>query len=292
MLRPNCGTEVIAAWRGEPCDALIALHARRSADSIRAFAQAHPDRPCIVVLTGTDLYRDIRSDAAAQASLSLATHLVVLQDQGLAELSPALQAKARVIYQSAPPLQPARVPKQHLRVLFVGHLRDEKDPLTFLHAAERLQSRRDIHFELIGHALDADLGREVERVQSICPRLRWLGALPHAATRQRIKRAQLLVNTSRMEGGAQVILEAVQSGTAVLATRIPGNVGMLGPQHAGLFDPGDDAALTRLIERARDDARFLDTLRAQTRQRSPLFDPVIEQQHLRQLITTALENPR
>ena len=78
----------------------------------------------------------------------------------------------------------------------------------------------------------------------------------------------------------------------MLATRISGNVGMLGLQHAGLFDPGDDAALARLIEHARDDAQFLDALRAQTRQRAPLFNPALEQRSLRQLITLALENAR
>ena len=46
-----------------------------------------------------------------------------------------------------------------------------------------------------------------------------------------------------MEGGAHVILEAVQSGTAVLASRIDGNVGMLGPAHEGYFEVGDDAGL-------------------------------------------------
>ncbi len=292
MLRDDCGTTVVAAWTGQRCDALIALHARRSADSICAFAQAHPDRPCIVVLTGTDLYRDIRSDPAAQTSLQVATHLVVLQDQGPAELDAALRRKTHVIYQSAPPLRPVPAPKRHLRALFVGHLRDEKDPLTFLRAAERLRGRYDIRFELIGSALDPALGLAVQRVQSQCPTVRWLGALPHAATRQHIKRAQLLVNSSRMEGGAQVILEAAQSGTAVLASRVPGNVGMLGPQHVGLFDSGDDVALARLVERARDDALFLDLLRAQTRQRAPLFDPAAEQRSLRQLITTALESSR
>jgi hypothetical protein len=49
-------------------DLMIALHARRSAPSIAAFATL-PQRPLIVVLTGTDLYRDIDTDASARASL-------------------------------------------------------------------------------------------------------------------------------------------------------------------------------------------------------------------------------
>ncbi len=290
MLGKNCRTAIALAWRGEPCDVLIALHARRSASSIKAFAEAHPDRPCIVVLTGTDLYRDIRTDATAQASLQHATHLVVLQEQGVQELPAALRHKASVIYQSARALKPAPVPPRTLRVISVGHLRDEKDPLTFMRAAERLAGRSDIRFELVGDALEPDLRDDVDRTRAACPNFHWLGALPHAATRQRIKQAQLLVNTSRMEGGAHVVLEAARSGCAVLASRIAGNVGMLGRDHAGYFDLGDDSALADLIERCRDDPELLHLLRDQTMARAHLFEPAEEQRRLRHLITTALES--
>jgi glycosyltransferase involved in cell wall biosynthesis len=60
------------------------------------------------------------------------------------------------------------------------------------------------------------------------PNYRWLGALPHESTRRRIQAAHVLVHSSRMEGGAHVVIEAVTSGTPVLASRIPGNLGLLG----------------------------------------------------------------
>jgi len=289
LLQNHCRTGIVQTWRGEPCELLIALHARRSAASIAAYAEAHPDRPCVVVLTGTDLYRDIRSDADAQRSLRLATQLVVLQDQGLDELPPELRHKCHVIYQSAPALAAVLPPPRVLRVVSVGHLRDEKDPETFMRAARRLAARADIHFTQIGEALDPALGAAARATEAATPHYRWLGALPRPATRQRIRHAQLLVSTSRMEGGAQVILEAARSGTAVLASRIPGNLGMLGPTHAGLFELGDDAALATLIERARDEPAFLAALRAQTLQRAPLFDPAEEQRRLVLLVTSALE---
>jgi hypothetical protein len=78
----------------------------------------------------------------------------------------------------------------------------------------------------------------------------------------------------------------------VLASRVPGNVGMLGPGHAGYFELGDDAALAALIARARDDASFLALLRAQTLARAALFEPAEEERRLLNLIHTALENPR
>src|SRR3954463_14644866 len=50
---------VAVHWEGEPCDALIALHARRSHDSIARYRQQRPNGPLVVTLTGTDLYRDL-----------------------------------------------------------------------------------------------------------------------------------------------------------------------------------------------------------------------------------------
>ena len=290
MLEANCRTEISPQWSGADCAALIALHARRSAPSIDAFARAHPDRPLIVVLTGTDLYRDIRSDPSAQRSLEQATQLVVLQDQGPEELRAELRAKCCVIYQSAPRLKGSPAPKRVLRVVQVAHLRDEKDPATFMRAARRLSGRSSIHFEHIGDDLDTALGDAARATQADCPHYRWLGSLPRPRTRRHIQRSHLLVSTSKMEGGAHVILEAAQSGTAVLASRVAGNIGMLGLEHAGYFDLGDDVALGALIARSRDEPDFLATLRCQTLARAALFEPAEEKRRLIDLIHTALEN--
>ena len=291
MLRNHCRIGIAQRWDGAPCDLLIALHARRSAPSIAAWSEARPDRPLVVVLTGTDLYRDIRTDAAAQRSLQQATHLVVLQEQGRLELEPALRAKCHVIYQSAPKLAATEPPRRALRVVSVGHLRDEKDPETFMRTAVRLAHRRDLRFEQIGAALDPRFEAAAARTAAACPTYRWLGALPRAATRQRIRRAHLLANCSLMEGGAQVVIEAACSGTAVLASRIPGHVGLLGAGHAGWFEVGDDAGLARLVERAADAPEFLARLRAQTIARSALFEPAEEAARLTELVRSAL-SPR
>ena len=294
FLQGDYRPRVIGQWRADDdgaADVLIALHARRSAASIDAFARAHPERPLIVVLTGTDLYRDIASDADAQRSLRQATRLVVLQEQGLAELAPALRAKCSVIVQSARALAPAARPVRRLHAVMAGHLRVEKDPLTFMAAARRLTTRHELHFEHIGRALDPALAEAARATEQANPRYRWRGELPRAATRQRIRRAHLLVNASRMEGGAQVVIEAVQSGTAVLASRIGGHVGLLGADYAGYFEPGDADALARLVARAHDDHAFLETLREQGLRRAPLFDPGSESAALLHLLATAFTTP-
>ena len=267
---------------------MIALHARRSAASIRAWAEACPDKPLIVVLTGTDLYRDIHTDAAAQRSLALASHLVVLQEAGLATVPEAWRGKARVIYQSAPPLQPARKSSQRFRALMVGHLRDEKDPLTYMRAAAH-DFAAGIHFDQIGMALAPQFAEAAHATEQRTPRYRWLGGLARAATRQHIKRAHVLVNCSQMEGGAQVIMEAVQSGTPVLASRISGNLGMLGPDYAGYFALGDDAQLAALVRRCAAEPDFLARLQRQCRERAYLFAPQEEKRLVINLLSRALD---
>ena len=292
LLRRHCRTEIVLHWQRQAHDLLIALHARRSAESIAAHAAALPDTPRIVVLTGTDLYRDIRSDASAQRSLELATRLVVLQSCGADELAPRLREKTAVVVQSATPLRPVAKSSRRLLAVMVGHLRDEKDPLAFMRAAGRLRARDDIRFEHIGDALDPALGEAARRTMRETPHYVWRGALARAAARQRMRRAHVLVHASRIEGGAQVIIEAVQAGTPVIASRIPGNLGLLGRDWPATFDVGDDAALAALLERARDEPAFLQRLQDHARAIAPRFSPDAERAALLHLVHSTLETSR
>lgn len=269
---------------------MIALHARRSAEAIAAWSSAHPGRGLAVVLTGTDLYRDIETDAAAQCSLALAQVLVVLQSDAPRSLPAVMRAKSRVIYQSTTARQSLPKSPARLRAIMVGHLREEKSPQTLFAAARLLAARHDIHLDHIGEALDSALGEAARLTMRAAPNYRWLGGLPHEAVRRRIQRAHLLIHASRMEGGAHVIMEAVASGTPVLASRIEGNVGMLGADYAGYF-PWDDApALASLLLRCHEIGRgrpgeaFLQTLAAQCARRAPLFRPGAERAALHRLV--------
>jgi putative glycosyltransferase (TIGR04348 family) len=267
---------------------LIALHARLSAASLAAFTQAHPGRPSLLVLTGTDLYRDIREDAAAQDSLARATALVVLQPQGLDELPPMVRAKAGVIYQSAPTLRPARARAGAGDVAMIGHLREEKDPLAFMRAS-RLVTAPGVRLLHVGGALDPALGQAARATQLEERRYRWLGALPHMAARRRLARCRAMAICSRMEGGANVIIEAITSGVPVLASSIKGNRGMLGEDYAGLFPLGDAAALARLVDRSIMDVAFYQRLRGQCAARAALFAPAAEQAALLGLVDNLLD---
>ncbi|MDB5961170.1 MAG: family glycosyltransferase [Massilia sp.] len=263
-------------------DLLIALHARRAAPSLAAFCAAWPDRPALLVLTGTDLYRDIAVDAAAQASLDLATKLVLLQPAGMALLPARVRAKAQVIYQSAPSMSPLPGDPAEPAIVMIGHLRGEKDPAAFMAASRLVASNaRLLH---IGGALDPALGELARRTARANPRYQWLGNLPHEATREQLRRSHAMVIASTMEGGANVIIEAVTCGVPVIASDISGNRGMLGIDYAGYFAVGDAAALAALIDRSLSDPAFYARLQEQCAARAGLFAPAAEQAALLQLV--------
>ncbi len=268
---------------------MLALHARKSAPSVAAWAQAHPGLGLAVVLTGTDLYKDILSDASAQASLQLAQRLVVLQECAPLALPAALRSRAQVIFQSTSTRKALLKTSRCLRAVMVGHLREEKSPQTLLEAAHALAPDEGIFIDHIGQAMTPHWQAQAQSTAQACPHYRWWGAQPHAATRQRIQRSHVLVHTSRMEGGAHVVMEAVCSGTPVLASRVPGNIGMLGADYLGYFDWSDTEGLVTLLRRCRNPHDpLLAQLQVQCALRAPLFAVQSEQTNLVQLIQRLL----
>ena len=116
------------------------------------------------------------------------------------------------------------------------------------------------------------------------PRYRWLGPLSRGRTRRLIARSQILVLSSRLEGGANVISEAVVDGTPVLASHIPGSVGLLGADYPGYFPMGDTHALADLLRRAETDAGFYRRLKTHGARLARIFRPSEERHRWRSLL--------
>ena len=278
-------------WDGRSADLMLALHARRSFASIRAFAERDPTRPLVVALTGTDLYRDIHEDRDAQHALELAHRLIVLQPRGVDELPTHLAARTRVIYQSAPDIARRTSSVHTFEVVVIGHLRAEKDPFRAALATAYLPEHSRTRVTHFGRALSEDMAQTAELAQRKLPRWQWQGEVPHRTVLTRLARADLMVISSVMEGGANAICEALAADVPVIASHMPGNVGMLGEDYPGYFPVGNERQLARLLSRAETDADFYAELVRLGRARRELMRPEQEASRLRQAIAEFEQRP-
>lgn len=285
----GCRTAIAHRYNGGGCDLLIALHARKSAEAITRFRELHPGRPLIVVLTGTDLYRDIRNNAQAKRSLELATRLVVLQQLGLEELSEPLRAKTRVIYQSVAPMTGVVLPPStYFKVAVIGNLRREKDPFRAALAVRQLPPDSRVRVLHAGRAMNDRMLKLASRESESNPRYRWVGELPYWRARRLLASSHLLALTSRIEGGSNVLCEAIVSSVPVVASSIPGLIGTLGEDYPGYFHLGDTSALSRLITRAEKDDEFYSEIRSRCARLAPSLSPSKERNAWRKLINEVL----
>lgn len=290
LLQDNYAVIVQSDWNGEPCDLLIALHARRSHAAIQRIRASAPSVPLIVVLTGTDLYKDLPTSDEAQNSLDLADALVVLQEDAMRYVPFKQRSKTHVIYQSARTLKTATKSRTRLNCVAVGHLRSEKDPLTLLRAIDKIAPQQQLHILHIGAPLDAELANAARSLAARDQRYRWADALPHGLTRAAIKRAHVLIHPSILEGGANVIVEALTAGTPVVASAMSGNIGMLGKDYPGYFPVGDADALAALLEKCASDRNFYSRLNKAAKARAPLFTPAAEKKSLNKLVSELLSD--
>ena len=275
---------ILNEWRDERCELLIALHADRSHASVRRYRDARPDGALIVVLTGTDLYRDLpRGSKKARESLDLADRIIVLQSEAKRTLPKKWKKKTSVVYQSSDTKLKHSPPRRPFRIAVVGHLRKVKDPFRAVMALQHLKG--DYEVVQVGGALDPAMVPIARRWMKREPRYRWTGDLPHAEALRWIARSHVLVVSSVMEGGANVICEAARIGTPVLASRVPGNVGMLGAGYPGFYRLGDSRALARLIHQA---ASTTSRLERRLARRRSTFSPSAEKTALRKGVRKTL----
>lgn len=269
---------LLGAWNGERLDVLVVLHARKSVTSALAYRRAHPHGRLVVVLTGTDVYGHLERSARAMRALDAADAIVTLQALAAKRLVAVHRRKCVAIVQSAPRTHAAKRRRRDgvLKVAVLGHLRREKDPLR---AARALRELRGVRIEVVqaGAALTPAYARAAQRLAAREPRYRWLGDLTHAGALRLLAQTDVLVLSSRMEGGANILSEAIATGTAVLASQIDGNVGILGPAYPGYFRVGDTRGCAALLRRCHDQPAFLRELRARVRAKRALVRPEREQ---------------
>ncbi len=267
--------QVESEYNGEPVDLLIALHAWRSAESIERYKTLYPHGPLVVVLGGTDVNTYLKTDPEVTLkSMRLADSLVCLHDLIALELRDEFLSKLHIIYQSADGLTQRQKPRSRtFDICVIGNLRPEKDPFRTAMATQLLPTKSKIRAFHLGKATNSKWQQQALQFVETSPRYLWKGEVPKWQVRRELSRTRLMVISSNQEGGANVISEALMAGVPIIATKIPGNVGLLGADYPGYFDLGNEKALASLLYRAETDAAFLGVLEHACSQLTSRFMP-------------------
>ena len=262
----------LTEYDGAPSDAMLAIHAWRSAGAIEQYHEVFPAGPLILCLAGTDIYRFQESHPEETLrSMELADLLVCLHDLVGHSIPKSQRSKLHVIRQSAAPLKRQTPLAREFEIMVAGHLRDEKDPFRAAMAVRGLDTRYKTQIVHMGKAIDPSFAKSAEKEMRENTRYQWLGEIPHWRVRQRMARARAMVISSRMEGGANVVSEAIMAGLPVIASKIDGNVGLLGADYDGYYPVEDENALRALLMRLEDEPKFLKRLAAQICALKPMF---------------------
>lgn len=281
--------DITEFWSGRNIDLLVALHAYRSHASLMQFKSQYPDKPVALILTGTDLYRDMEKHSEVLHSMEVADQLVVLQPSALKSIPLSLQHKAQVIYQSVEIDFPQVIPEPNL-VTVIGHLREEKDPFCIARSLPLLPTDSKMDIRHLGMAMDEEMERTARAYSKQLEHYHWLGEMSHLDTLKLLSQSRLMVISSRMEGGAHVVSEAIALGIPVIASDIPGNRGLLGEDYLGYYPVGNESALATLLSYCETSSDFYSSLKKQIHLRKNLINPEREMQSIQELLAQLTKN--
>ncbi|WP_166263849.1 selenoneine biosynthesis selenosugar synthase SenB [Marinobacter caseinilyticus] len=286
--------DILTDYQGEDADLMIALHAWRSHAAVTRFREAYPAKPLIVVMTGTDIYQfQYRDPETTYHSMALADVLIGLHRKVADDLPECFHAKLRLVLQSADPQQRpvSELSSEDFGVCVIGHLRDEKDSLRAAMASRLLPAESRIRVWQAGKPHTEQWERMATEESRHNPRFQWLREIDKKGVQQLMARSRLMVISSVMEGGANVVSEACRSGLPVIASDIPGNRGLLGDEYPGYYPVSDEQALAALLLKAERDSSFLTHLTELVEQRAGDFTPAAEQAALLQALDAARATP-
>lgn len=153
------------------------------------------------------------------------------------------------------------------RLLYVGSIVRSKGIGELIRAVARLTPARDIHLEIAG-AGKVEAYRQLARRLGVADRVTFLGLVPNATVRERMRAADAVVVPSRHafpEGLPLTLYEALTSRTPLIASDHPMFAGHLRDgESALLFPAGSVAGLADAISRLFDNATLYETLSRQS----------------------------
>lgn len=275
---------VTEKWSGDPCDVLIALHGLRSHDSIRKYKRAYPNKPVVLVMTGTDIYRDLKKSTKVLRSMEMSDAIVVLQPEAILSLPEIFHPKVQVIYQSVQAIARKTPPKRYFLASIIGHLRPEKDPFCAVQCLPLLPASSKIQLVQVGVAMSPKFEKQAISFEKNIERYRWLEELSHSKTMGLLARSHVMIISSVMEGGAHVVSEAIALGIPVIASDIPGNRGLLGNSYPAYYPVGDQLALSQLLLKMETNPVFYQHVCKAIAKRQKITHPDLENKSIQKLM--------
>ena len=277
--------KIVTKFEKQKTEVLIVLHVWKSIQSIENYRKKYPVSTLVIALTGTDLYGDLRTHKNILSKLKWANRLVILQPFGLDEIPHRFHSKTRVIYQSNRLKSHAGLKQtQKFKICVMGHLRDVKDPFRTAHAVRLLPPDSKIEVIHLGNALDKKMEMRAMEENQLNDRYTWLGGVTRTKALKILKGCKLLVHTSKMEGGANAVSEAISLGVPVISTKISGSIGLLGTSYPGYFETGNIKELAKLLEKTEQNESFYQLLYNHTSSLQPLFIPEREKESWENLL--------
>jgi L-malate glycosyltransferase len=225
------GEELLAGVRAFAPQLLHAFHGYHGGRMAHALAQELA-LPYLVTLTGTDVYQALADQRSFEThgALKGAARLVAFHacvKRRLGEHLPTLEERTVVIPQGVElPIEVgAAARRETFNFLLPAGIRPVKNvlfplqPLAALH-----ESHPEIRFLLAGPVLDEAYAAEVMETLERYPFASYLGRVGHDAMGELYRTADVVLNSSLIEGGmANAVLEALAYGRALLVTDIEGN---------------------------------------------------------------------
>jgi glycosyltransferase involved in cell wall biosynthesis len=217
-------------------------------------------------------------------SMEMADQLIVLQSSALDSIPPSLRYKAQVIYQSVEIDLTDPIAKEDFLVSVIGHLREEKDPFCVARSLPLLPSDSKINIKHLGQAMNSQMEDLARNFNATLDRYQWIGEVSHENALRMLSQSRLMVISSRMEGGAHVVSEAIALGIPVIASDIPGNRGLLGEDYPAYYPKGDERALANLLYRSETIPSFYASLQKHIVLRKELIKPAREKQSIQEMV--------
>jgi glycosyltransferase involved in cell wall biosynthesis len=219
-------------------------------------------------------------------SMEMADQLITLQSSALDLIPASLRYKAQVIYQSVEIGTTDSVAKEDFLVSIIGHLREEKDPFCIARSLPLLPADSKITVRHLGQAMNSQMKDLARNFNATIDRYQWIGEVSHADALRMISQSRLMVISSRMEGGAHVVSEAIALGIPVIASDIPGNRGLLGEDYPAYYPVANESALANLLYRSETMPTFYASLQKYIDLRKELIKPAREKQSIQELVST------